>query len=213
MKKTVLIGTPIHELKDYCMERWVKNVAELIKVYPCDIIMVDNSPKKDYMEKVKGYMQKYGIDKYEMKYLQIDQGDLVPKDIHEQIHERVAKCQEIIRQYALEHDYDVWFSWECDQIIPIDALDKLLSVMETGDYIMVNHNIWDKNVPGGLCFDWGVTLVSREYLQKYGFLLDFKEDPKPDTWYNAQAWYRQRLKRDGARFIDLVGVIDPVLHL
>ena len=85
--------------------------------------------------------------------------------------------------------------------------------METRNYMMVNHNIWDKNVPGGLCFDWGVTLVSREYLKKYGFLLEFGTDPEPDSWYNAQAWYRKRLIRDGAPFIDLIGVISPILHL
>lgn len=209
----VLIGTPIHISKDYCIERWLKNVAELRKVHKTDFIMVDNSPDLSYVEKVKGYCKKIGMGGYTIKHPNIPQGKSVNKNTDEQIHERVANCQEIIRQFVLSKDYDVWFSWECDQIIPTDGLDKLLKIMASGKYIMVNHNIWDKNVPGAFCFDWGLTLVKREYLQKYGFLLEYGTDPEPDTWYNAEAWYRKRLKRDNAPFIDMVGVIDPVLHL
>lgn len=209
----ILIGTPIHEVKDYCMERWLRNVAELRKVYKTDFLMVDNSPDLNYMKKVKGYCKKIGINDYMIKHLDILQGEIVKRSVDEQIHERVAHCQEIIRQYVLSKDYDAWFSWECDQIIPTDSLDKLVEIMKTGKYIMVNHNIWDKNVPGGLCFDWGLTLVNRKYLKKYGFLLEFGTKPEPDTWFNAQAWYRKRLMRDHAPFIDMQGVIDPVLHL
>lgn len=209
----VLIGTPIHELKDYCMERWLKNVRELSKVYRAKLLMVDNSPGIDYVNKVEQYCKKYGITNYEIKHLEIAQGDSVDKNVDEQIHERVARCQEIIRQYVLSKDYDAWFSWECDQLIPVDALDTLIEIMNKGGYMMVNHNCWDKNAKDGLCFDWGVTLVNRDYLKKYGFLLEYGTDPEPDSWYNAQAWYRQRLKRDGAPFIDLTGVISPILHL
>ena len=209
----VLIGTPIHQSKDYCMKKWLQNVVKLCQVHPCDLLMVDNSPGVNYVEKVKGYLKKYVIANYQIKHLEIAQGEKVNKSVDEQIHERVAHSQEIIRQYVLSHDYDAWFSWECDQIIPIDALDKLIEIMKMGNFMMVNHNCIDKNVPDGLCFDWGITLVSREYLKKYGFLLEFGKDPEPDSWYNAEAWYRKRLKRDGSPFIDLCNVISPILHL
>lgn len=209
----VLIGTPIHESKDYCIEKWLQNVAKLRAVYPADFLMVDNSPGPSYVEKVKKYCQKYGIKNYKIEHLEIAQGKSINKNIHEQIHERVANSHEIIRQFALSKDYDAWFSWECDQLIPLDALDKLIEIMKLGNFIMVNHNCWDKNVPDGLCFDWGVTLVNRDYLKKYGFLLEFGADPEPDSWYNAQLWYRKRLKRDKAPFIDICNVISPILHI
>jgi hypothetical protein len=212
-KPKVLIGTPIHELKDYCLERWLQNVSKLRQVYPCDFLMVDNSPSLDYIKKVKGYCKKLGIKDYQIKHLEIPQGKNVNKNIDEQIHERVALSQEIIRQFTLKGDYDAWFSWECDQIIPTNALEKLVEIMKMGNFMMVNHNIWDKNVSDGLCYDWGITLVSKDYLKKYGFLLEYGTNPEPDSWYNAEAWYRQRLKRDGAPFIDLTGVIEPILHL
>ena len=47
----ILIGTPIHECKDYCMERWLKNVSKM--EYPADLLLVDNSPGLTYVEQVK----------------------------------------------------------------------------------------------------------------------------------------------------------------
>lgn len=195
------------------MERWLKNVAELRKVYSCDLLMVDNSPGLDYLEKIRGYCQKYGIEDYHIEHLEIPQGELSDKSVDEQIHERVARCQEIIRQFILSRDHDAWFAWECDQIIPTNALNKLIEIMNKGNFMLVNHNCWDKNVPDGLCFDLGVSLVRRDCLKKYGFLLEFGTEPEPDTWFNAHAWYRKRLKRDGVSFIDVVGVVSPILHL
>jgi hypothetical protein len=40
----VLIGTPIHQVKDYSMERWLANVRELRAHTPADLVLVDNSP-------------------------------------------------------------------------------------------------------------------------------------------------------------------------
>lgn len=209
----ILIGTPIHVLKDYSMLQWLENVRELRKVYPCDLLMIDNSPNQDYMEKVAKYCHQLGITDYKLEYFEIAQGDLIAKSADEQIHERVARCQEVIRKYILEHDYDAWFAWECDQLIPVTALNTLINIMQKGKYMLVNHNCWDKNVPGGLCFDLGVSLMSRACLQKYSFLLEFGHEPEPDTWFNAHAWYRKRLRVNNDPFIDVSGVISPILHI
>jgi len=53
----ILIGAPIHECKDYCMERWLKNVSKM--EYPADLLLVDNSPGLTYVEQVKDYCKKY----------------------------------------------------------------------------------------------------------------------------------------------------------
>jgi len=209
----ILIGTPIHQVKDYCMEKWLKNVSQLQEKYPADLLLVDNSPSLDYLEKVKEYLKKYKIQNYQIKHLKITQEEETNNNIDEQIHERVTHSQEFIRQYVLSHDYDAWFSWECDQIIPVDSLDKLIEIMKIGNFMIVNHNCWNKNVKDELCFDLGVSLVRRDCLKNYGFLLEFGTDPEPDSWYNAHAWYRKRLKKDGVPFIDLTGIISPILHL
>src|SRR3989344_9317605 len=108
----ILIGTPIHISKDYCMEKWLENVSKL--EYPADFMMVDNSPVLDpvrsktsakggssadqafqavrtsngidYVEKVKKYCAKYGITNYKIEHL-----ELPPE---QEVHERVAGSRE-----------------------------------------------------------------------------------------------------------------------
>ena len=105
----VIIGTPIHEIKDYAMERWLKNVSEL--KYPADFLMVDNSPGLDYVQKVKSYCEKVAISNYKIKHI-----ELPPT---QEKHERVARSREIIRQHILARDYDAWCTWACDEVGPV----------------------------------------------------------------------------------------------
>lgn len=48
-KPKVLIGTAVHEKKDYSLKRWLDNVPKL--KYPADILIVDNTPGLKYVEK------------------------------------------------------------------------------------------------------------------------------------------------------------------
>lgn len=208
----VLIGTPIHICKDYAMERWLQNVSRL--EYPADLLMVDNSPCLDYVEKVKSYCAKYEIKNYKIEHLEISQGQKIDKGIDEQIHERVARSRETIRQKLLSSDYETWFSWECDQIIPTNALDKLVQLMEAGDFMIVNHNCWVNNISDQVNFDFGVTLIKRACLEKYSFIPKFGTDPDMSpSWYEAESWFRKRLLKDRCNYTEVVGVIEPIYHL
>jgi len=210
----ILIGTPIHISKDYCMERWLENVAKLRQQTPADLLLVDNSPGLDYMEKVKKYCEKYGITNYRIEHLEIPQGKGISKEeIDEEIHERVAKSREIIRQKILSSNYDVLFSWACDQIISKNALDKLINVMNSGDLWVVIHNSWAEN-DIDFNFDFGIALIKRNILEKYGFLPRFGTDPDvPNNWYCAERWYEERLKKDGCKYAEICGLINPIYHL
>ena len=64
----ILIGTPIHQKKDYAIERWLENVSKL--EYPADLLMVDNSPGIEYMERAKGYCKRIGLKKYLIKHIE-----------------------------------------------------------------------------------------------------------------------------------------------
>ncbi len=200
----ILIGTPIHQVKDYSMERWLKNVSELN--YPTHLFMVDNSQDEAYLEKVKAYCAKYGLKNYKITHI-----NLPPE---QKIFERVARAREIIRREVLAGDYDAWFSWECDQLIPNNALDQLVNMMQAGNFMMVNHNGWDRVLPEIKITDFGVSLIRRDCLEKHGFLLDFGTDPDmPDTWEPGEAWYKQRVLRDGGNMVEVDGVIKPIYHL
>lgn len=200
----VLIGSSIHQVKDYCIERWLKNVSQL--EYPADLLMVDNSPGLEFVEKVRGYCAKYGIDSYKLIHAEIApelSGD-----------RRVETAQEIIRQHLLAHDYDAWFSWECDQLIPNNALDKLISMMNMGNFWMVNHNSWVRGHPGHTNTDFGVSLIKRECLEKYSFLLQYGFDPDwPDVWEPGEVWIKKQVLKGGGNCLEAEGVIKPIYHL
>ncbi len=209
----VLIGTPIHISKDYSMERWMKNVSDLQNKYLADVILVDNSPGLDYIEKVKAYSRKYRVKNFKIKHLEISQGDIVNKSTDEQIHERIIRSEEIIRQKVLKGDYDAWFFWENDILIPADSLTKLVNLMKTSNFAVIIHNCWVNNIPNQINFHFGITLFKRECLEKYSFIPSATDAEAPPSWYETEEWYRNRLRKDRCNFIEVAGLIDPIYHL
>src|SRR3989344_4904860 len=117
----ILIGTPIHEVKDYCITRWLKNVARLQLKYPADLLLVDNSPGLDYIEKLQSYIKKYEIKNCKIKHLEINAAQPTA--------EKIGRSREIIRQEFLNGSYGALFSWESDQIIPVNTLNTLVKIM------------------------------------------------------------------------------------
>lgn len=199
----ILIGTPIHEIKEYAMKRWLKNVAELQKKSPTNVLLVDNSPGLAYVDKVNGYSKKYGVKNYEIKHLEINQNQPVA--------ERIGRSREIIRQHFLAHNYDAWFSWESDQIIPVNTLSKLVEIMKVGDYMMVHPNAWSREMQSEPMADFGVCLIRRWCLEKYSFLLD---GPKArGAWHGGEAWFKKQVLKGGGSFIEIYGIINPIYHL
>ena len=200
-KMKVLIGTPTHEIKDYAMTRWLENVSKL--KYPADLLLVDNSPGTDYVQKVRSYCNKYGLKNYQIKHLDINQ--------EQGADERIGRSREIIRQYILSHNYDAWFSWECDQIIPTNALDKLIAIMKEGNFMLVAHNSPGRIVQTEPIAAFGITLIKREPLEKYGFLLEYPN--MPNVWHGGERWFKKKILQGGGNYIEIFGVIKPIYHL
>jgi len=197
----ILIGTPIHACKDYAMERWLENVSKLQREYPADFLMVDNSPGFDYIKKVKGYCAKYGITNYQIEHLEINQ--------QQTVEEIIGRSIEIIRQEVLAHDYDAWFSWECDQLIPNNSLSGLIKMMDSGNFMIASHNTWLRQNPNEILDElFGTTLIKREVLKKISFIPEM-----PDTWEPTDKWFRKQVLRDGGSTIEADGVLKPVYHL
>src|SRR3989344_5847502 len=127
----VLIGTPIHESKDYSMERWLQSVSRVRTEYPADLLLVDNSPGLGYVEKVKGYCEKYGVGDCQIQHLELPSS--------QERFERIARSREVIRREFLSKDYDAWLSWESDILVPPDTLGELANLMRSGDFMVVDH--------------------------------------------------------------------------
>ncbi|MBI2049652.1 hypothetical protein HYT32_01980 [Candidatus Roizmanbacteria bacterium] len=199
----ILIGTPVNEVKDYCMERWVANVSKLRKEYPADFLMVDNSPGLDYVKKLEEYCKNYGIKSYKIKHLEIG--------MHQPSAEKIGRSREIIRQEILASDYDAWFSWECDQIIPTYTLGTLVKIMKAGSYMMIHPNSWAREIPTEPNASFGCALINRKALEKYGFLLECPN--MPDCWHGGENWFKKQVLKGGGSYIEVYGVINPIYHL
>ena len=198
----ILIGTPIHEIKDYCMERWIKNVAKLEQVTPADILLVDSSPGLEYVEKVKKYSKKYGLSP-QIFHFEISQ--------RQSIDEKTGRSREIIRQYLLFHGYDAWFSWECDQFIPANTLSILSHVMEAGNYSMVHPGTWSKEVQLEPEVSFAVCLIRKEPLVKHGFLIEYPN--MSSSWLENETMFKKHVLKDGGSYIEVYGLIRPIYHL
>ena len=200
----ILIGTPIHEIKDYSMARWLKHVSQL--EYPADLLLVDNSPDLTYMEKVVDYCQKYSLTNY--KLIHIDTTSDPSLD------ERLAKSREAIRRQVLGNNYDAWYSLECDVLVPPDALTKLVDLIS--DSWVVSHGYPARGNPEGFNTEFGTSLISHKALEKYGFLhgYGYCDSLQPHVRYEGDVWFIKRITRNQeGKYINVNGIIKPIYHL
>lgn len=200
----ILIGTPTHQVKDYAMARWVENVSKL--EYPADLLLVDNSPGLDYLEKVKGYCQKYGITNYKLTHIK------VTSDMS--LDERLAKSREAIRRQVLDGGYDAWYSLECDVIVPPDALTKLVDLID--DSWVVSHGYPARGNSANFNTEFGTSLISRQALEKHGFLngYGYCDSLQPNVRYEGDVWFIKQITRNQeGKYINVNGIIKPIYHL
>lgn len=199
----ILIGTPIHELKDYSMERWLECVSKL--EYPADLLIVDNSPGLDYIEKVKNYCKKYGLTNYKLVHVEVPQEQ---KDIEE----RLATSREVIRAEVLSKNYDAWFSFECDILSPPNTLTEMVNLI--GDYSILRHCYPSRGSLGGFNQELGITLVKRAVLKRYGFEYGLIDPINPNTMYGGDVWFITQINRSRDLKDKVVsGIIKPIYHL
>ena len=200
----ILIGTPIHECKNYSLERWLLSVSKL--EYPHDLLLIDNSPGVSYVEKLKRYCEKYKIKNYRIEHIEFPYG-LEPG-------ERIARSREIIRQEIIKGGHDAWCSLESDIIAPPNAINELVRLI--GDFMVVNHIYPQRELPEDIApTGFGLSLIKREALIKYGFILDFNStDPEmPRGWHGGERWFMRRIIRGGDKTVDVYGIIKPIYHL
>ncbi len=200
----VLIGTPIHESKDYAMERWLASVSKFD--YPFDLLMVDNSPNSEYLKKIHEYCKKYGVTRYKLVHIDVDKDAVLD--------ERLAQAREVIRREVLDNGYDAWFSLECDVIAPPHALTKLIAVID--DYWMVSHGYPARGNPNAMNAELGISLIKRTVLLKYSFIngYGFADPLRPDRQYGGDVWFIKQIDRSGrGKRMTVGGIIKPIYHL
>ena len=120
----VLVGCPTSFHKEYAFSQYAEIVKNLN--YPnYDVLLVDNSPNDYYLNKNK----KYGLDVIKGPYFE---GAL----------DRIISSRNILRDHAINNNYDYLFSLEQDVLLHKDALSRLIShnkQVVSGVYFL--HNI------------------------------------------------------------------------
>jgi hypothetical protein len=186
----ILIANAVHSSKDYAMEQWLENVAQLQQIYPAHLTT---------------YCKKHKIKNYTVIHLELPQS--------QGKFERIARSRELIRHAFLDADYDAWFSWESDILIPTSGLRTLIELLNSENYLLVAHNNWTRQRPEMPNYDWGLALITRRALEKYDFLFELGKDGAPETYEPSEEWFRKRILRDGGKFIETTGLIAPIYHL
>ncbi len=105
----ILIGCPTFDRYIYCLKEYLTAIKTL-NYENYDILLVDNSMDNNYYDKLKSL----GLN--------------VIKDVYkETARDRIVSSRNILRQYALDNNYDYLLSLEQDVIPPLDIIDRLLS--------------------------------------------------------------------------------------
>lgn len=116
--KKVLVTCPTHEVKEYCFQEWIDMAKNL--TYPnYDILVVDNSPNEDYLNK-------WG-SKVPMIHIDADQD---PQKKGERICQSMSKAKE----FFILGNYDWWMNIESDNIPPSNVIETLMEYGNGADW-------------------------------------------------------------------------------
>jgi len=205
VQMNILIGTPIRDIKEYSMRRWLKSVSALAMPRGT-LLMVDNSDTPDFSKRVHEYCKEIGFTRYELIHLE-DMGGLESEA-------RLAAAREKIREVLLAGKYTHWFSWECDIILPSDTLEKLQRFI---DIDLVHHNYPsrdnDQIVAGGI----GCSLISREIMKQFSMIegggYGMCDPDMPNCYHGNESWLFVRAYRAGFSSLHLSQYLKNVEHL
>lgn len=160
----ILVACPNNEVKEYAFQRWIDNVKSL--TYPdYDILVVDNSPTEDFINKYKEQVPMERIDTAGIEDLMIC---------------RINRSMERIRERFLVGDYQWWMNIESDVIPQTDVIEVLLKWGRDSDWVSHAYPARDGNdalAQQGI----GCSLLSRRLIEKFGFA-DAEDQTTPDGY-------------------------------
>ena len=116
----VLVGCPVSDYHEYCTDEFIESIKTLS--YPnYDVLLVDNSKDDRFYNSIK------------------DKVPIVKGKYFPSIHNRLVYNRNMLRQKALDEDYDYFLNIDQDVVPPRDMIEKML-----------NHN---KNIVTGVYFN------------------------------------------------------------
>jgi GT2 family glycosyltransferase len=119
-KPRVLIGCPTCGLKEDSLEKYIQGINDLTYAH-FDVLIEDNSPTKEYSEKIKAFAQTFEKTHQNQTFRVHYSGQISPK-----ARARLVYGRNFIRNVCLKENYDYFFSLEQDVIPPACAIERLL---------------------------------------------------------------------------------------
>lgn len=176
----ILIACPIHQCKEYAIQRWVDNVNSF--TYPdVEILLVDNTFGAAFHKRWK--------EKIPVRHVGVTQTEQPVK--------RINKSMALIQRVFVNGEYDWWFNLEIDVLPDKDILEKMLKLSDGFD--LVSHAYpgrKDKTIEHqGI----GCSLVSKKLARRFNF--ENAGSASPDGWI----WSKVRATSD-LSMMDLWGM-------
>ena len=107
----VLVGCPTYHNKEYALEQYAKAIKALKHDdFEMDILLVDNSPTNEFMEKIKA------------AGLPVIKGPWKTK-----ARDRVVASRNLLRKKVMDEGYDYFLSLEADVIPEPDTLQRMMA--------------------------------------------------------------------------------------
>ncbi len=106
--KKILVGSPVNEMYDYCIKDYADAIRSL-SYSNYDILLVDNSKDDSFYNKLKSIR----IPVIKGKYFE------EPRD-------RMVYCRNLLREKAINENYDFFLNIDQDVIPPKDIIERFL---------------------------------------------------------------------------------------
>ncbi len=193
----ILIGTPIRDIKSYSMDAWLESVKEQDII--ADLYMVDNSDAPDFYRKYK--RKGYDVDRIEYPAGRNDD-------------DRLSRSREMIRKRFIKGNYDIWFSWECDIILPKNTYSYLSNFLN--DFDIINHDYPSREHPDEQIGGIGCTIVKKWVMDAISFTAYGGYGqcyPKnPNCYYGNEGLFFTLAVENGAKALTIHNKLD-IKHL
>ena len=209
IKPRILIGTPVHEVKNYCFKEFLTSVKNLMDFsdskWQFDLLLVDNSPNLQYQEKVKKLCDEIKIVNYKIIHLDLaiyDNGNF--KHDRANVEERVAYCREEMNKEFSKGDYTHLFFWESDIILPPDVFLKLMKF--DAQFDVISHVYPDRDDPTEERFGFGCTIIKRKWFEDFSFLYE------TEHYHGGEHRFLKKIRLAGGTWVELHNFFD-IKHL
>lgn len=110
----ILLGTPTHDGKAYCLEHWARTIKAIRRFTRCDVHIVDNSASPAYARMIR----ECGLE-------------VVRSPFHAEPLRALGEARGRLYDHAIAGGYDYLFSLEQDLFPPPDIIEHLLALRGT----------------------------------------------------------------------------------